>query len=557
MAVWRKLAQDSPLAELIDRLNQWATDTDRLRKALFAARSTSSVSQSLALNNSLQVDSTRVSGLASGSTGSGSTLTAGGTNTNVQFNTSGDLDGDNEFTWKSTAKILGITGQVIITGGLSASGGVTFSTALTGTDGTFVNLTASTLTVTNRATLQSLAVSTLLGVTGAVDFRSTLGVTGLIMGAAGLSVTGGVTCDSLGVANGATFGGTVRLAGGTMFLTSGLGIEPVVNNVCSLGRSIRRFGNIFGATGNFSGNLTVGQSITAVNARLSGTLGVDGGVAQDWVQTAGTSFSLGQPNSGQEWAQLSMIGPILLRKGPDLASGTTLFLQSINGGNYYDVTGGTTIAGISTEVIAGGDAASGSTWPAGTPLVLRLDSNPAFSNSADLAMTSGWTFYGSTGDHLGLVKEAGGSGNAWREAWRNYGTLRSTAINLLSYGIIWTNMPAAETELLGVTTFRWQQDLSGYQYARLSLAMDSDTTLLGATGSILHLQYSTDQSTWSALSLAGGSAPLVRADVIGVTAGPWVSIAPGARADCFLRVMGVSGDGAQDFFPLHLELELK
>ena len=69
--IWKKLAQDSTLAELIDRLNSWATDTDRLRKALFASRATPSLSQSLALNNSLQVDSTRVSGLVTGSTGSG------------------------------------------------------------------------------------------------------------------------------------------------------------------------------------------------------------------------------------------------------------------------------------------------------------------------------------------------------------------------------------------------------------------------------------------------------------------------------------------------------
>lgn len=577
--IWKKLAQESTLAELIDRLNHWATDTDRLRKALLDPRSTTSASQSLALNTGLQVDSTRVSGLVTGSTGSGSTLTAGGTNSNVQFNTGGDLDGDNEFTWKTNTKILGVTGQVIVTGGVSAAGGFTLSTALTGTDGTFTNLTASTLTVTNRGTIQSLAVSTLLGVTGAVDFASTLGVTGLIMtaaglssaglilGTAGVSVTGGATLGSLGVASGATFNSRVQIAGGTVFVVAGFGIRPVTNNTCNLGQAAGRWGNIFGSTINFGAVLTsaVGATISCGNVtnseffhtkvlgnlQVGETLSCAGGVEQAWVPSAGGVYQLG--TLALQWGSIATSGLLMTGKGADIA-GTTLSLVGFtSAANYYDVSGVTAITGFTSF-----DDAPDKTASAGTRVLLHLDSNPALLNSASLVLASGWTFYGSTNDHVEFVKESASSADdVWRETSRRYGSLRSVQfqINPFPGQVAWGNMTTAEQEIAGSTELRTVHDFSGYQYCRVSTAMTSGAT--GAPGAFIYPQYSTDFSAWSSLSLAGGSAPSCRIDTVGSTAGPWVPLASGAKTEVWLRIMGVSGDGAMDPFIGNVVLELK
>ena len=582
--IWKKLAQESTLAELIDRLNSWATDTDRLRKALFASRAASSFSQSLALNNSLQVDSTRVSGLVNGTTGAGSTETAAGSNTNVQFNTSGLLDGDDELTWKSTAKILGITGQVIVTGGVSAAGGFTLSTALTGTDGTFVNLTASTLTVTNRATVQSLAVSTLLGVTGAVDFASTLGVTGLIMttgglssaglilGTAGVSVTGGATLGSLGVASGATFNGRVQLAGGSIFVVSGFGVTPVTTNtggIGSLSPLIRRFGHIVGATGNFSqvvcgttltaggGNFTANSIDVTINTNLSigNTISVAAGVEGSWVPSLSAVYPLGSQNL--QWAGGVFSGLLMTAKGNDTA-GATINLSPTghtSGGNYFDVAGTTAITGFTSY----DHIVDSKTANAGTRVLLHLDSNPVLRHSSSLVLASGWTFYGSTDDHVEFVKESANSADdVWRESSRAYGTLRSTQIQINPFAGqgSWSNMTTAESEFPGGSTEgRMVFDLSGYQYCRVSTSMLSGLT--GAPGAFMYPQYSTDFSAWSSLSAGGGSAPSCRLDVVGSTAGSWVPMAAGARREVWIRIMGVSGDGAMDPLPGNISLELK
>ena len=69
---WKPLpavADESILRELIDRLNSWCRDKDRFELSLLSPRSIQSGSTFLALNRELRVDSTRVSGLAAGTTG--------------------------------------------------------------------------------------------------------------------------------------------------------------------------------------------------------------------------------------------------------------------------------------------------------------------------------------------------------------------------------------------------------------------------------------------------------------------------------------------------------
>ena len=118
---WKRLAQETTLAELIDRLNQWATDADRRQSATLNPRSSGSASSQMALNRSFQVDSTRVSGLVTGSTGSSSLMPEGAAGS-LQFKDGASLDGEAELTWQAAGNLLGVTGNAVITGGLTVSG---------------------------------------------------------------------------------------------------------------------------------------------------------------------------------------------------------------------------------------------------------------------------------------------------------------------------------------------------------------------------------------------------------------------------------------------------
>jgi hypothetical protein len=105
----------------------------------------------------------------------------------------------------------------------------------------------------------------------------------------------------------------------------------------------------------------------------------------------------------------------------------------------------------------------------------------------------------------------------------------------------WTDQPAAPTELFGQTSGRVKADLTSAGQARLLV----NVTQAGApTPAAIRVQYSTNQTTWNYLD--GGAAPSVSINTTGLKISPWTNLAPGAQADVFLRVVGVSGDGSAD-----------
>lgn len=103
----------------------------------------------------------------------------------------------------------------------------------------------------------------------------------------------------------------------------------------------------------------------------------------------------------------------------------------------------------------------------------------------------------------------------------------------------WTNMPAALTEWNTAPQQRTKCDLTNATQARIVVRMGATG---GVAGAELRCQYSTDESTWNYLD--GATGPSVAINVTNaVAAGAWVALAAGAKADVFLRVIGINGDG--------------
>jgi hypothetical protein len=104
----------------------------------------------------------------------------------------------------------------------------------------------------------------------------------------------------------------------------------------------------------------------------------------------------------------------------------------------------------------------------------------------------------------------------------------------------WTNQPAGLTELFGTTAGRLKVDITASTQVRLL----SNVETAGAATAAIRVQYSTDQASWNYLD--GGSGPSVGINTTGLKVSGWVSLAAGAKADVFLRVVGINGDATAD-----------
>jgi len=121
-------------------------------------------------------------------------------------------------------------------------------------------------------------------------------------------------------------------------------------------------------------------------------------------------------------------------------------------------------------------------------------------------------------------------------------------------GLTWTNQPAALTELNGTAARRTQFELSNVSQVRLT----ENVLTAGAAGppaAKLRAQYSTDQSSWSYLD--GASGPSLNIDTVGLHVSPWVTVTAGAKADVYLRIVGLDGNGTADPILGRLDLQLK
>lgn len=105
---------------------------------------------------------------------------------------------------------------------------------------------------------------------------------------------------------------------------------------------------------------------------------------------------------------------------------------------------------------------------------------------------------------------------------------------------LWLNQPAAVTEFSSVVNRRVKVDLSGMTQVRFVVNVNT----AGFAGSIMALQYSTDQVAWDYLD--GVSGPSVPIGTTGVKVSSYVNIVSAARADVFLRIVGQNGNGVRD-----------
>jgi len=104
----------------------------------------------------------------------------------------------------------------------------------------------------------------------------------------------------------------------------------------------------------------------------------------------------------------------------------------------------------------------------------------------------------------------------------------------------WTNQPAALTELLGLTVHRTKVDLTNAGNVRIVV----DVLAAGVAGAKLRAQYSTDAVTWAYFD--GATGPEVAIDATGTFASVTVNLGAGAKADVYVRVVGINGNGAAD-----------
>lgn len=119
-----------------------------------------------------------------------------------------------------------------------------------------------------------------------------------------------------------------------------------------------------------------------------------------------------KPDAVGDGASITWDGRVLFDKGGDLASGSAITPGT--DGNYFDITGTTTITSIAT-------------LQAGTIVIFQFDGALTLTHNATTLILQGATnLTTSAGDIVAFISE--GSGN-WREVWRRLAVLGGVANN--------------------------------------------------------------------------------------------------------------------------------
>lgn len=136
-----------------------------------------------------------------------------------------------------------------------------------------------------------------------------------------------------------------------------------------------------------------------------------------------------------------------------------------------------------------------------------------------------------------------GGGQTTKHSHAGGGSLPAP-ITVLIGGIItgaltaWSNMPAAETEYTaGSTGIRSKIDLTNAVQSRITTRQG----VVAVSGAKLKWQYSTDQTTWYDLCIVNLSTSANQTLV-----GTWTDVPAGAKADVFIRLVGIDGNGVAD-----------
>ena len=118
----------------------------------------------------------------------------------------------------------------------------------------------------------------------------------------------------------------------------------------------------------------------------------------------------------------------------------------------------------------------------------------------------------------------------------------------------WTNQPSSLTELLGTTTNRTKYDLTNVTQARIVVNLSA---VSASSGAELRVQYSTDQSTWNYLDGGTGPSVNVGSGSAGLKVSSFVNLVVGAKADVYLRVVGVANNSSGDPAFTRVEAQIK
>lgn len=114
-------------------------------------------------------------------------------------------------------------------------------------------------------------------------------------------------------------------------------------------------------------------------------------------------------------------------------------------------------------------------------------------------------------------------------------------VMLASANYQWANMPAALTEFGGANFgCRTLADLTLYTEFRLL----APVATVGSANAQIRAQYSTDGASWSYLD--GTTNPVVAINTTGFKITAWQSLTDTARAEVYLRLVGISGNGTAD-----------
>ncbi len=103
--------------------------------------------------------------------------------------------------------------------------------------------------------------------------------------------------------------------------------------------------------------------------------------------------------------------------------------------------------------------------------------------------------------------------------------------------IAWTNMPATLTEFLGLAIQRTKADLSMASESRVTVR----NGVAPYANAKIKVQYSTDESAWIDLCSVTMPATANKTNI-----GNWIAIPSGAKADVFIRLVGIDGNGTAD-----------
>jgi hypothetical protein len=218
--------------------------------------------------------------------------------------------------------------------------------------------------------------------------------------------------------------------------------------------------------------------------------------------------------------------------------GVDIFDSTITGADIKDDTVASTnildntIASLDIleGTIATGDI-SQSVWSDSVHAAGLLSARPA------AGPTNNGYLYFATDDSGGTLYRSNGSG--WVKASAGVNQV-ATVIPMVS-STTWDNMPSALTEFGGDTAHRTRYDLSDAGEARLVVNVTAGGA---ATPARIRAQYSTNQSSWDYLD--GSSGPSVDIDSAGLFTSPWAPLASSAKADSYLRIVGLDGDDAAD-----------